>query len=105
MIDTVMARLVGGPFDGDEGRVRVPLPDMLWAFACGGACTPGGRCRLGGIHWARDGRPWARTSEAVIYRRGPVDDGVQVYVHRNRELQSREQRADETPAEDLARAA
>lgn len=89
---TVEARLLGGPFCGDSGLIIVPLPEHLWVFACGS----GRRCRVGGVHWARE----TDTSppDAVIYDRGPVDDSVQLYIYEDLRLESGDSARDETRA-------
>jgi hypothetical protein len=92
----VDAKLVAGPFDGDEGRVKMPLPETVWAFACGNAARA---CRFGGIHWLRTAQ-YAPPS-AAVYERGPVDNGVQVYVYRDLRLQSHDKDRLETPAPEL----
>lgn len=46
MAEYVAVKLVGGPHDGDNGAVMLPLPEEIWTVACG---NPG--CDAGGIHW------------------------------------------------------
>jgi len=58
------ARLVGGPFDGDEARIQ-RIPNTIWAVAC-----PNPLCPSRGIHWF-----WER----------PAMDGVATYQHDKRD--------------------
>jgi hypothetical protein len=67
----VLCKLLGGPFDGDEGWMESPLPERLWVEWCE---VTG--CRHNGIHW--HARP---TGRGLVYDRGEEDDGVQLYVH------------------------
>ena len=94
MSDMIEARLLAGPFDGDEGRLKDPEPDRVWVYSCG---NPPRECPFRGIHWVRSaaGAP----SRAVIYERGPVVEGVQLYVYRDLGLQSQDKHRLETPAE------
>lgn len=96
MTGAVMARLFGGPFDGDEGGVVLPVPEALWVCAC----PHGAACRYDGIHWSRAVEP-----NSVLYQRGRVSGGVQMYVYRDLGLQSRDKRSELVPAEELAHAA
>lgn len=91
MTDLADARLLAGPFDGDEGYLNTPLPDVLWVFACG---NPPRVCSKGGIHWDRS----PVNAISAPYERGPVDDGVQLYVYRDLRLQSHDKLRVETPA-------
>lgn len=48
------AKLIGGPFDGDQGsltneRTR-ELPESLWVTPCG-CGNPRSRCSYGGVRW------------------------------------------------------
>lgn len=81
---TSECRLVGGPFDGDEGSMDEPLPAQLWATVCDQ--HPRGRCPAGGTHWlvpkpdATDEPPGER------YRRGALRAGVRLYIHHGMSL-------------------
>lgn len=72
-------RLVGGPFDGDEGRLDDPLPEEVWAYAC-----PDPECNEGGVHWMV--REVEEIEGGERYRRGKRRNGVQLYVHAGLEL-------------------
>lgn len=88
---TIDARLLGGPFCGDAGRLDEPRPDRLWVYACGGRL-----CRFNGVHWARGCQD--APQEAIIYDRGPVEDGVQLYVFEDLRLESGDKARDATRA-------
>jgi hypothetical protein len=45
-----LGRLVGGPFDGDEGFMTCQPPAVIWAYRC----TEGCRNVPNGIHWVTD---------------------------------------------------
>ena len=72
MGNTMRCRLVGGPFDGDQGAMEQPLPEQLWAVEC----PRGARCALGGTHWLLHDE-----GQGERYRRDVLKAGVQLYVH------------------------
>lgn len=61
MVSQYAARLVGGPFDGDQGYVYALVPEV-WVWACG---SPRRRCPAGGVHWSPvfDGVPAEKQAE------------------------------------------
>lgn len=83
---SVNVRLVGGPFDGDEGRLVFPpgswdamgpdLPESLWVWHC----TETG-CPYGQVHWQpeqKDAKPGS--IEYVHEEAGEDEDGWEIYV-------------------------
>lgn len=74
----IPCRLVGGRFDGDEGRMESPLPTLIYAAVCPAlAFGLPTTCGQGGIHWYFD--PPHRDAE--VYRRDVLTaTGVQLYV-------------------------
>lgn len=78
----VLCELVGGPYDGDDGRVNLPLPAELWVWTCGDS-----GCPHGGVHWALRARPdtplpLQRYVQRGVRERG--DEVVHLYVHGDR---------------------
>lgn len=74
----VKARLEGGPFDGDKGRISCDEPPpQLWAYDCGNPS-----CQYGSVHWCLDAIQGAKLG-AEIYEHYDTDEdeGMEVYVH------------------------
>ena len=77
---TFEIRLIGGPFDGDEGSIRT-LPGVLWAWQCAGPrCNAVGDCRHDplDVHWthlSQDEYDQARRLGLVSYRRDQLTPG------------------------------
>lgn len=73
----VKAKLKGGPFDGDEGSMKLKsgeaLPEKLWAWSCGNP-----HCKWG-VHWTRDGVE-GHSLGAEIYRHDEAEGDVEIYV-------------------------
>lgn len=71
----LIARLQGGPFDGDSGEMIVgEAPEHLWAWACE---APG--CPMSGIHWTAI--PEDAPIDAEVYDHDRVTpENVHVYV-------------------------
>lgn len=71
------ARLKGGPFDGDRGRLtrETGVPDRLWAYRCE-------RCL--DVHWTPDGA-FGNEIGAEPYDRSDEEDergqGAVIYVY------------------------
>lgn len=65
----VLALMIGGPFDGDEGLLEQDsIPATLWCYPC--PHGPASECEWRGVHWTRDGE--SAPAEAEEY----VHDGV-----------------------------
>jgi hypothetical protein len=75
-----LGRLVGGPFDGDEGLMTCPPPATIWAYRCTDGCNV-----PNGIHWAVDTDPAYRDDPDVEpYHWDHLTGGsVHVYVWAN----------------------
>lgn len=91
-LDSVPAKLLGGPFDGDTGGLILPLAPTMYVWACK---TPRRSCPVGGVHWDRT----LKMDSSEVYHLGPVEDGVQIYVYEDLELQSPEKRSEEPAPE------
>lgn len=74
---TVKARLQGGPFDGDKGRISCDEPpDKLWAYDCGNPY-----CSFGRVHWELDPLTGEKLGGEIYTHDDEDEDDMEVYVH------------------------
>lgn len=79
-------KLLGGPYDGDQGSMYEPLPGVIWAYPCphGG----GRNCNHGGIHWTSMQEKADQDDEGVeLYRHSHVDAGLHIYTWADLDLE------------------
>lgn len=89
------AQLVGGPFDGDTGKLDKEPPPALWAWACGNPACP-----QKGVHWAAE---WVDGGERYTRggKRNFPDGEVQLYFYADLAL-GEDERASERAREPVA---
>lgn len=81
--ETHPARLLGGPYEGDDGQLYKPLPDLIWAAKCASE-----RCQ--GVHWFSEDpdKLDVRVADVERYHQDRERNGVMLYVWADARLES-----------------